>query len=236
MAGDFYEVTNAADRLVTRLESVTNNLANASTIGFKAEFLHYLAQAELAGNNGEGSATGNRHINMNQGTIQQTGNALDIAINGEGFFAVQTKDGESYTRKGNFSLNRNGEIITSTGEIVLGDTGPIVAKGKDIQIDQTGMVSVDGAQVGRLKIVAFDKPNLLEKIGNGVYSAAAAAGMKVKSDPDLISNAVEMSNVNAVEEMVTMIEIQRTMEIYQKLILTISEQDKISTSRIGKLV
>jgi flagellar basal-body rod protein FlgF len=234
MAGDITEITSAAERLVTKLENVTNNLANASTIGFKEEYLRSLSENDLL-NQANPAASESRSINFSQGMIQQTGNALDVAIDGEGFFTIKTKDGELYTRKGNFHLNKDGEIVTAAGEPVLSDRGPVVAKGKNIQIDQQGLVTVDGGQVGKFKIVTFDQPNLVERAGNGVFSAPPEAGVKVKQDPQLISNAVELSNVNAVQQMVTMIEIQRTMETYQKLIQTITDQDKISTSRVGRL-
>lgn len=236
MAGDIQDIASAAERLVAKFENVTNNLANASTIGFKEEYLRSIAQNNLPNQQENQVSSGNLNINMTQGMIQQTGNALDVALDGDGFFAVQTKDGESYTRKGNFHLNKNGEIVTSAGDQVLGDRGPIVARGKNIQIDQQGLVTVDGGQVGKLKIVTFDQPKMLGRAGNGVFSAPAAAGMKIKDNPQIISNSVELSNVNAVQQMVTMIEIQRTMETYQKLIQTITEQDKISTSRVGRLM
>ena len=236
MAGDIQDIASAAERLVAKFESVTNNLANASTIGFKEEYLRSIAQTDTVNQQENQVSSGNLNINMTQGMIQQTGNALDVALDGDGFFAVQTKDGESYTRKGNFHLNKNGEIVTSAGEPVLGDRGPIVARGKNIQIDQQGLVTVDGGQVGKLKIVTFDQPKMLERAGNGVYSAPAAAGVKIKDSPQIISNSVELSNVNAVQQMVTMIEIQRTMETYQKLIQTITDQDKISTTRVGRLM
>lgn len=236
MAGDITDIASAAERLVAKFENVTNNLANASTIGFKEEYLRSLSQNDLPNQTENQTAGERRSINMSQGMIQQTGNALDVALDGEGFFVVKNKDGELYTRKGNFHLNMNGEIVTAAGETVLGDGGPIVAKGKDIRIDQQGLITVDGGQVGKLKIVTFDRTDLLEKAGNGVFSAPPEAGVKAKQNPQLVSNAVELSNVNAVQQMVTMIEIQRTLETYQKLIQTITEQDKISTTRVGRLM
>jgi len=235
MAGDIKEIANASERLVAKFENVTNNLANASTIGFKEEYLRSIAQNDLLNQAENQASSDNRSINMSQGMIQQTGNALDVALDGDGYFVIQTKDGELYTRKGNFHLNKNGEIVTTAGESVLGDRGPVVARGKEIQIDQQGLITVDGGQVGKLKIVTFDKPNMLERAGNAVFSAPLEAGVKVKDNPQIISNSVELSNVNAVQQMVAMIEIQRTLETYSKLIQTITEQDKISTTRVGKL-
>jgi len=236
MAGDINEIANAAVRLVAKFENVTNNLANASTIGFKEEYLRSIAESNLPEQRENQTSRNNPNINLSQGMIQQTGNALDVALDGDGFFAIQTKDGELYTRKGNFHLNKNGEIVTSAGEPVLGDRGPIVARGKEIQIDKQGLITVDGGQIGKLKIVTFDQPKMLERVGSGVFSAPAAAGVKVKDDPQLISNSLELSNVNAVQQMVTMIEIQRSLETYQRLIQTITEQDKISTTRVGRLM
>lgn len=98
MAGDITEIANAAVRLVAKFENVTNNLANASTIGFKEEYLRSIAESNLPDQKENQTSRDNRSINLNQGMIQQTGNALDVALDGDGFFAIQTKDGELFWR------------------------------------------------------------------------------------------------------------------------------------------
>jgi flagellar basal-body rod protein FlgF len=236
MATDIKDITAACERLVARLDSVTNNVANVSTAGFKEEYLHFIAQSEGSmSKTAPPVFTENASVNMSQGLIQQTGQALDVAIDGEGFFVVQAQEGPLYTRKGNFGLGKTGELVTSSGDPVLGENGPLAVRGKDVHIDNQGLVTVDGNQAGRLRIVTFDQPQKLARVGHTQFKDPGTAGLREKKDPQLVSGSLEGSNVNVVRQMVAMIELQRHMESYQKLIQAVSDEDRISTTRVGKL-
>jgi flagellar basal-body rod protein FlgF len=237
MGYDISEVAAAGARKLTQLDFVANNLANASTTGFKAEHLYYAmkgkeAQEGVRSDLGPTATT----VDFAQGTLQTTGNPLDVAIEGDGFFATQQSDGTTtYTRNGGFVLNKNTELVTKNGAKVLGESGPISINGTQINIDAEGTIRVDGNLAGKLKIVSFTNPEQLTRSSDGQYVDDGNAGLK-KNDTNRVSSGyLEASNVNAMKEMVEMIDGHRSFETYQKIIQTITELDKIATSRLGKL-
>ncbi len=234
--GAIQELVNVCNRIMPRLDSIANNIANMQTSGFKAEHLYYLKEGSSSSSStGEVQAAPLLVTDFSQGMIQPTGNKLDLAMEGDGFFVVQTKDGEAYTRQGNFTINRNNEIVTQNGDYLLGESGKITLTGANVLITGGGDVKVDGSSVGKVKIVKFDKPQALVKKGNGLYSNPGGAGIKTQDKPSVKSGFLELSNVQGIREMVEMINIQRSVEIYQKNIQALSDQDKLSTSRVGKL-
>jgi flagellar basal-body rod protein FlgF len=237
MQYDVTDVARAAARKLTQLDFVANNLANASTPGFKAEHLYYAMKGKQAQ---EGALTSLgptvSAMDFAQGTLNVTGNKLDLAIEGEGFFTLQTKQGNTYTRHGSFMLNKNKELVTPSGEYVLGQSGKIVLDGNSITIDADGSIYVDGNQAGKLKIAAFADPKLLIRSTSGRYVDDGKSGLKDAANFHVASGYLEMSNVNSVKEMIDTMEIQRAFETYQKVILTMQDFDKISTNRIGKLI
>jgi flagellar basal-body rod protein FlgF len=120
------DVAKASEGRIRQLDMVSNNLANTGTPGFKVEhFYPGLIKDDI--NTGEGSTPNLSYtrVDYRQGIIQITGNPLDVAIQGDGFFTVQTKEGLAYTRKGNFTVDKNNQLVTHSGEFVLGDRGPI---------------------------------------------------------------------------------------------------------------
>ena len=230
-------LANAAIRQISRLDCVTHNIANVNTPGFKAERFHFLkASSEKMAKEGRPAQGPSTSVNYSRGVIQKTGNALDLAIDGKGFFAIQTKAGVAYTKDGRFTLSNNGELVTLAGDYVLGRGGNITIKGNDIQIGKEGVISVDGNEVDALKIESFREPSALIKINTGLYrNPDNLAGAKTEENVYVQSGYLELSNVQVIREMVEMINIHRTFESYQKVILTISEQDRSSTTRVGRL-
>ncbi len=235
-----YDVTDlgrAGARKLTQLDFVTNNIANASTSGFKAEHLYYA----MKGKNVQEGALMDlgptvSKLDLAQGTLSITGNALDLAIEGEGFFTIQTKQGNVYTRSGGFLLNKENELVTPKGDYVMGETGKIVITGKNVNVDKDGSIYADENLVGKLKISAFKDPGVLARSTDGRFIDDGKAGLKSAEGYRIAGGYLEMSNVNTVREMTDMMEIQRTFETYQKIILTLTDMDKISTNRIGKLI
>ncbi|HOI74221.1 MAG TPA: flagellar hook basal-body protein [Syntrophales bacterium] len=246
MALDVRDIAAAAVRSIRQLDTVTQNIAHANTPGFKAIHLSYELQSDpVSGSQDPGlEYKPYGRTDFSPGTLMRTGGALDIAIEGDGFLAVETRQGTAYIRGGSFHINRNNELVTSTGERVLGTSGPITIDGHDIQIGQDGTITVtetsgDGAvatNVGQLRVVTFDRPQNLKKQGDSQYVDPGNAGMQVMADPRVAGQSLEMSNVNAIKEMVNMIELQRTFETYQKVIRTMADQDKQATNQIGKVV
>jgi len=231
-------VSDSFNRKNLRFEHVTNNIANAGTVGFKAESLFFeVGQATSAGEAiTTYEYTPQVRIDFTEGCLERTGNPLDLAIEGPGFFTVETSDGVVYTRKGNFTVNGRGEVVTQDGNPVMGDSGPIVIKGSDVEVEPDGMVTVDGAEAGRLKIVGFRNLEALERKTNGCFRDPGDAGAEPPGSTAVRSGFLEQSNVRVINEMIEMIDIHRSLECYQKIIQTLSDQDKMSTGRIGRLI
>ena len=237
MRYDVNDVAIAGARKLTQLDFVANNVANANTPGFKAEHLYNAMKGKEAQENARTDlGPTSTKIDFAQGTLNRTGNKFDLAIENEGFFTIETKKGTSYTRNGSFILNNNNELVTPAGDYVMGESGRISISGESVQIGADGSIQVDGSAVAKLKITAFSNPGDISRAEGGQYRDNGKADPKGAESYKIASGYLEMSNVNAVKEMVDMIDIQRTFETYQKIILTITELDKISTSRIGKLI
>lgn len=233
----------------TQLDTISNNLANVSTNGYKKfrsvmEDLIYQTERQPGAQTTEQTqipsglqvGTGVRPIanvrNFSQGNLQQTGNGLDLAINGQGFFQVQLPDGTTaYSRDGSFQVDSNGTMVTSNGYPVL---GPItIPQGTtDITVAQDGTVSalvagqVQPQQIGQVQLATFINPAGLSSLGQNLYQESAASGppnqvVAGTNGAGIISQGyVETSNVNVVEELVGLIQAQRAYEINSKAIST----------------
>jgi flagellar basal-body rod protein FlgG len=238
MSGAIYAAASGAQAQRVRLEVLANNLANLNTPGFKADQAVFRidtdaeAPADTGGDLLE-PGTGTDLVplipvatrtDFAPGPLAQTGNALDVALQGEGFFSVQTESGIRYTRNGSFTLGPEGLLTTSDGHAVLGGGGEIAIDGGVVVIDDNGGVHVDGQEVDRLRVVTFDDPSRLRKIGASLF-AADAPGMvpAERENPGLRQGYLEMSNVEAVKSMTEMIEVLRGYEAYQKIIRTLDE-------------
>jgi flagellar basal-body rod protein FlgF len=233
-----------------QLDIVANNVANIDTSGFKADnaaFSAYLmpgaSDAQFSGKDRRVSFVEDRAswIDFSPGAIQHTGNPLDVAIDGKGYFAVQTPRGERYTRNGSFAINASGQLVTSDGDQVLGNGGPITLQPTDhnITISRTGILTVrDGAgttsaQRGQLQVVNFDNPRALQKDGGSTFMAPpsvtanpAPAGTRV------VQGALEKSNVRAVAEMARMIQITRS---YSDIAAILQQQGDLKRNSLQQL-
>ncbi|MDD5724119.1 MAG: flagellar hook-basal body protein [Syntrophales bacterium] len=237
MTNDLSIIANEGIAQIMRLDGVANNIANVDTPGFKA-FQLYLADVEPVDEEGNTQPSpGLRSVaDYSQGTIQRTGNVLDLAIEGEGFFTIQTERGNAYTRDGRFLVDGEGKLVTLSGDCVLGKSGAISLEGDTIEFSQAGAVIVDGAEVDALNIVNFENPSALSRLGGSLYSDPDnLAGMRVEENPAIQSGCLEASNVQVITEMTRMIDIQRSFELYQKVMQTLQDMDKLSTTRLGKL-
>jgi len=235
-----YGVNTAVSACVKRLaqlDYVTNNLANVNTPGFKAERLTFVRREETP--ELEENAFSHDMVlftDSSYGTLQKTGNPLDAAVEGDGYFVIQDKDGSNYyTRNGSFTINRDKLLVTPSGDPVLGQGGPITVDGKKVEIGHDGTVNVDEKSVNTLRIVKFSNRDALVRIGNSRYRDPGNAGLQDEEKPAVQAGYLELSNVQAVKEMIDMIEIHRHVEAYLKVMQTISDQDKLAVSRLGKL-
>ena len=215
-----------------KLEVIANNLANISTTGFKRDniFVQILKDTGISQSKGGGDLSGldvKEYTDFAEGSMSQTSNPLDLAIQGPGFFTVQSPTGTCYTRNGSFSLSTNGTLVTSQGYPVLGTGGPIqlpdvrkLSQG-DIVINQSGEVTFDGKIISRLRIANFADMSALKKEG-GTYFVSTAPEKGTEADgKDIVirQGQLEESNVNGIEEMIEMIELSRSFESAQKTML-----------------
>jgi flagellar basal-body rod protein FlgF len=231
--------------LSRELDVVANNIANINTFGYKADgslFEEYLSSNARSDTGGRISYVRDRGVwhDMNAGPIERTGNSLDLAIEGDAFFAVQTPRGERYTRNGALHLDATGQIVTSEGDPVLGTSGPIVLQPNDrqISISRDGTISVrNGASKtdtarGKLRLVSFAKPQLLQKDSGSAFKPAAGNPPQETDKAFVEQGAIERSNVRGVVEMARMIEITRA---YTQVSSLLQQQGDLSQQSIDKL-
>ena len=228
-----------------KLEVLANNLSNINTVGFKTDQAFILP--DLKENSGQNSISEKSQnflpllpfgtkTSFSSGHLKHTENALDLALNGNGFFCVETPEGIQYTRKGNFTLNENGVIVTREGLPVLSEGGEIEIDGKNIAVDGKGNVSVDGNQVDTIKIVDFPQPYALKKSGNSLFTLTDISITENEAkEVEVRQGFVELSNVDAIRMMTEMIEILRGYESYQKIIQSINDVSLKAINDVGRL-
>jgi flagellar basal-body rod protein FlgF len=226
------------------MDVIANNIANVSTPGFKREsakfeeFITKVAPSE--------SETGQQSLSfvkdagisrdLSQGNIENTGAPLDLAINGKGFFAVQTPSGMRYTRDGHFTLDANGQVVTGDGYALQGDGGAITITPDDqnIQFGRDGTISstVNGIsnQIGKLQISDFANDAALNRQGGSLYSTSQSP--TVATDSTIKQGALESSNVQPVLEISHMIEVMRA---YQATASLNQSQEDLTRQAIDKL-
>lgn len=228
-----------------RLDIISNNLANVDTPGYKKDRM--LFESLLAAVNNPTSASGNLtdapvlagdqvFTDFSAGPVKETGNPLDLAIAGNGFFVVNTPQGEAYTRQGNFRRDAAGHLVTVDGYEVQGKGGAITITGGQVKIDSTGKVSVDGTQVGTLQVVDFPKPYLLRKAGDGLFvPATPQVAPQAITNPRIDQGHLEQSNVSAIQEMVQLIETNRFFDACTRVVRTFDTMAGRAANDIGKV-
>ncbi len=220
-----------------RLNQISNNLANVNTTGYKKEDLTFWEMMFKAADNKPRVGKALKVItDHTQGAAVQTDNSLDFAINGEGFFKVQTPQGTRYTRNGNFTLNGAGQLSTSDGNLVIGDGGPIVLNNDQISVARDGQISANGQIINKLSLVNFTDINSLVKEGNSLFKLKPGGSQEqAVTHPNIQQGYQEGSNVNIIQGMTEMIDLQRSYQTQQKAIQTLDDLDHQSISKVGNL-
>jgi flagellar basal-body rod protein FlgF/flagellar basal-body rod protein FlgG len=244
MDSGYYAACTALVARTQALDTIANNLANASTVGYQAEqnvFSSVLASARNAPGNALNQAINNYGIlsgttlDHSQGALQKTGNDLDLAIEGSGYFVVQTANGEAYTRNGGLKVSSKGQLVTSAGDAVMGDKGVINLVPGPVSISPDGTISTNGAVSGRLRIVEFPAGTRLSSAGNTYYSAPPNTA-KAATSSNVRQGMLESSNVNPISSMVELVTAQRSAEMMQRaLAMFNSEIDKTATQDLPKV-
>lgn len=241
-----------------RMDILTNNLANASTVGFKKEgatsqsFDSVLAvkikdqsvgakNVQRIGINHPGVKIGENYTDYTQGSFRITGNTYDLALSGQGFFAVEftNKTGETstlYTRAGQFTLNKDGYLVNENGDYVLDTQSKRIKLNTlaETAIASDGTIEQNGIPVAKIQVADFEDYNYLEKYGETYYKPVQGAKL-TQSDAEVKSGYLEMANVQAVSEMVNLISITRAYESNQKIIQTYDNTLEIAATQLGRV-
>lgn len=255
MIRGWYTGASGMNAQQNRLDAISNNLANVDTAGYKrditvsksfsellirridADGVYILENgmgssdvAPIVGKLGLGVETNENYVDFTQGSFKVTNTNTDIALNGKGFFAVETPYGERYTRDGDFLIGKEGILETKEGYPVLGENGYIYVSDDKFKVNDDGILitAEDSEEIDRLKIVRFDNERYLRKMGGNLYSTNDIAGPAHIAEgaerPGFLQGYTETSNVNVVNEMVQMIEVNRAYEANQK---TITSEDSM---------
>jgi flagellar basal-body rod protein FlgF len=207
-------------------EVIAKNLANANTVGYKKNIISFKQVLTQTNDIETSNVQTNLGIDHSKGNLKYTGNALDMAVDGDGFFTLETDNGIRYTRNGQFQLSNTGEIVRATGEKLLGQSGPIQIPpgGGEILVDSKGNVRVDGNNIGTLMITNFTDLTSLVSTGDSAYIAPIEA-VNGNNDVNIkvAQGYLESSNVDIVIEMVDMIANMRSYEASNNVIKSFSD-------------
>ena len=229
-----------------RNDTISNNLANANTTGYKKDIAVTKDFASLLiervndgqdtpsiGRMGVGSVVDDVATIHTPGIEHLTGNDLDFAIEGQGFFVVQTPNGVRYTRDGNFTRDTKGQLVTQDGYRVLGKNGPIKMNGTKVNVAADGQLSVDGLNVDKLQVVQFANLRALKKEGSNLYTAEGQQPQTTSAN--VRQGFLEGSNVNIVAEMVNLISGYRAYEVNGKLVQAQDTTLDKAVNEVGKI-
>ena len=244
-----------------RQDLIANNLANANTPGYKQDraFIRALVDADLYLNEYQIASTGTppRMVNISppafrasvgnssqvvqmvteftQGAMDVTDIDFNLAIEGDGFFTVQTPGGVRYTRGGNFSMDPDGNLVTIQGHQVLGITGPLNVQGGKLKVQQNGDVYVDDIIIGSLQISDFDKPYELNKVTDNLYIPRGGPGARPAENFTVKQGMLEKANAHPIDQLVSMIELQRSFEFGQRAISLQDETLHQAVTQIARI-
>ena len=244
MNSGMYSALSGSLAAMKRLDIISNNLANLNTPGFKKDnmtFESLLAGAANPPAVPQGSTADpilqkeNIYIDYAQGPVAQTGNIFDFSIDGDGFFVINTPDGQAYTRQGNFRLSADGTLVTVDGFPVMGQNGVIRVQGSNVEVDAKGVVTVDGNLVGTLNVVDFPKPYNLKKGAGALFTPVDPQVTPQAAKVMVRQGYLEGSNVESISEMVQMIETSRYFEACSKVIKGFDDIAAKAASEIGKV-
>lgn len=245
MNSGIYSALSGNLAAMNRLDVISNNLANINTPGYKKDKMSF--EGLLAGSVNPPAVPqgmtadpvlqrGNVYIDYSAGPTSQSGNPLDLALDGDGFFAVTTPDGTAYTRQGNFRASVDGTLVTVDGYPVQGLGGAAIRiQGSRIEIDSIGGVMVDGTQTGAISVVDFEKPYALTKIGSALFISADPQVTPQVGKAQIQQGHIEGSNVESISEMVQLIETNRYFEACSKVIKGFEDMAIKAANDLGRV-
>jgi flagellar basal-body rod protein FlgF len=220
-----------------RMNSISQNLANVRTPAYKREIATTGAfSGHLARASAPGPAAGERSVVVDPraGTLRQTGNPLDLAIDGEGYFEVSSEEGPAYTRQGAMHIDSRGVLATASGLPVMGLGGEVSLGGAPLTINADGEIHQGERVVAQLKLVRFANPEALAPVGNGLYRQGAARLGDAAAVGKLRIGYQENSNVNSPHEMVLLTETVRHFESMQKVMQGYNDAYETAIRKLGE--
>ncbi|MEZ6126770.1 MAG: flagellar hook-basal body protein [Planctomycetaceae bacterium] len=234
MINGIYSAATAMQRATERHELIAQNLAQVNMPGYRRltmrqqTFEASLSQADqqLLRHNSLGTSVAQQTNDFTQGPMERTDSPLDFALNGDGFFVVEAQGQQLYTRNGTFQIDAAGQLVTADGVPVMGENGPLTMPPdftpSMLQVGADGTASVNGVQIGKLKVVSFPDPHVLSQRGVTLFAAPSGVAPSV-STATVSQGTRERSNVQPVTELVDMISAVRTQEAAQRAMSTISQ-------------
>jgi flagellar basal-body rod protein FlgF len=242
MNSGMYSAVSGNVAAMLRMDVITNNLANINTAGYKKDRMIFDSMLNDANNPTltDGSMTEmpvltgvTIETDFSAGSLKQTGNPLDLSLDGDGFFVVNTPQGKAFTRQGNFHMDAGGRLVTADGYELQGNGGPLTIKGGNISIDAQGGVFVDGVQAGTIGITDFPKPYQLQKIGSSLFVPSGPETVEQPAtNTRIMQGSIEGSNVQPIQEMVTLIANTR---FYEQCVKTIQSYDQMAAKAANDL-
>lgn len=209
-----------------QMNVVAHNIANMNTAGFKGEkmmFIEYLVKNPSGARISGDQLAFVRDIatarDLSEGPLEKTGNPLDVALRGDGYFVIETEDGERYSRSGRFHLDEGGQLVTQQGDPVLSDGGQpffFSTEDKDISIARDGTVATENGELGRIRVVEFENQQKLQVTAGGLYETEEQP--EDVDSPDVVQGMLEGSNVEPIIELTRMIEVSRSYQAANKFI------------------
>ncbi len=241
---------------MARQDVVANNLANVNTSGYKKQvavaqaFPNMLmsrlgeieknsqgeyepAPVKIIGGLGTGAVVEKIYTEYTMGNIRKTDNATDLALNNDGYFAVLTPQGERYTRDGQFKINNEGILTTNQGYPVLDIDNQTITLEGEFMVGENGNISLNGENIAQLKVVNFENPQYLQREGDNLV--AAEEEEIILENPGILQGYIEESNVNAVREMVELINVVRAYESMQKIVQAEDEITQVAIDQVGSV-
>ncbi|MDI3535166.1 MAG: flagellar basal-body rod protein FlgF [Thermosediminibacterales bacterium] len=257
MIRGLYTAASGMIAQMQRTDVISNNLANINTCGFKKDltvFREYpkksifrindpeeqppagrVCSTPFIGSLGTGTQLDEVYTLHNQGQLRETKNPLDLALRGEGFFAVMTEQGLMLTRDGSFSMDAEGFLVTKDGHQVMGEKGPIFIEGSEIKINENGEIRVDSYYVDKLMVLDVPEKSRLQKVGDNLYSVTESSGETYPANPHVLQGYVELANVNSVKEMINLITAMRAYEAGQRVIKTHDQTLEKTVNEIARI-
>ena len=247
--------TEGMKAMSAKQDIITNNLANAGTAGFRKEgivvssFTEILdretggmsqASYEIGQTNGMQTRGTLRHessTHMSQGALKETGNPFDLSLddNGKGFFTIQTERGIEFTRNGAFRLSTSGFVVTSDGSLLMGHKGPIKVDGSDFKVDDQGRVMVGDEAVDKILVSTFEDTDDMKRAAGGTSFVAGNPRVRATTDFRMKQGFLEQSNVNALQEMVNLMQVMRNYEANQKALQAHDQKLQKVVSEMGRV-